>query len=76
MMNNSEQLFELFYQDIRPDMNPPGFPKYRSDAMFSWWRDRFMNAYHGIQEPYALRNWGETPQMWLAGYKKGLNINR
>lgn len=70
-MNNPEQLFELFYQDIRQDMNPPGFPKYRSEGMYLWWRERFMNAYYGVQEPYGLRSWGEVPQMWLAGYRVG-----
>lgn len=34
MMENPEQLFELFYSDLTPDMNPPGMPKWRSQGMF------------------------------------------
>ena len=69
-MNDPSQLFDIFYQDLTPEMNPLGFPKYRSDMMYLWWRERFMNAYHGVQEPYGLRSWAETPQMWLAGYRR------
>lgn len=67
-----EQLFELFYQDLTPEMNPPGMPKYRSEVMAMWWRERFMNALNRIEEPRALRSWAEAPQMWLAGYYKSL----
>lgn len=70
MTQNPELLFEMFYQDIRLDMNPPGFPKYRCDGMYSWWRERFMNAYYGVQEPSSLRSWAEAPQMWLGGYRR------
>ena len=69
-----EQLFELFYKDIREDMNPPGMR--RSEYMYIWWRERFMNALNGVQESYSLRSWGEAPQMWLAGYRaKGKGHN-
>lgn len=49
-------------------MCPPGLRhhSYRSN----WWRERFMNAYLGIQEPRDLRSWAEAPQMWLAGYRE------
>ncbi|ATO20010.1 hypothetical protein BS636_10260 [Acinetobacter sp. LoGeW2-3] len=70
-----EQLFELFYQDLTPDMNPPGMVKHRSEGMFMWWRERFMNALNGIEEPMALRSWAEAPQMWLKGYKRGTQGN-
>lgn len=70
MMNNPDQLFELFYQDITPDMNPPGMLKYRSEGMYLWWYERFMNAFFSNEEPYSLRSWAEVPQMWLAGYRK------
>lgn len=69
-MNDPNQLFDIFFQDLTLEMNPPGFPKYRSEMMYSWWRERFMNAYHGVQEPWSLRSWAEAPQMWLAGYKR------
>ena len=68
-----EQLFELFYQDLTPEMNPPGMPKWRSAGMHMWWYERFMNALYGVEEPHALKSWAEAPQMWLAGYKKALN---
>ncbi len=66
---NSEQLFELFFKDITPEMNPLGMLKYRSEGMYIWWRERFMNALNRVEEPRALRSWAEAPQMWLAGYK-------
>lgn len=66
----AEQLFELFYQDITPEMNPPGIQKYRCDGMYQWWYERFMNAFYGLEEPRALRSWAEVPQMWLRGYKR------
>ncbi|WP_457794918.1 hypothetical protein [Acinetobacter baumannii] len=66
---NPEQLFELFFQDITTDMNPPGM-KYRCDAMRYWWRERFMNAFYGVEEPLSLRSWAEAPQMWLKGYRQ------
>ncbi|WP_318342450.1 hypothetical protein [Acinetobacter sp. 16] len=66
---NPEQLFELFFQDITTDMNPPGM-KYRCDAMRYWWRERFMNAYYGVEEIRSLRSWAEAPQMWLKGYRQ------
>lgn len=50
-------------------MNPPGMPKYRSEGMYKWWHERFMNALNSVEEPRALRSWAEAPQMWLAGYK-------
>ena len=68
---NPEQLFELFFQDITVDMNPPGM-KHRCEAMHYWWRERFMNAYYGIEEPRSLRSWAESPQMWLRGYQRGI----
>ena len=72
---NPEQLFELFMQDITPEMNPPGMPKWRSEAMYSWWRERFMNAYFGHEESKALSSWAEASQMWLKGYNRGLKEN-
>lgn len=72
---NPEQLFELFYQDITPEMNPPGMPKYRSEVMYMWWRERFMNAYFGHEEPKVLSSWAEAPQMWLKGFNRGLEEN-
>ena len=66
---NPEQLFELFYQDITPDMNPPGMSKYQNQGMYMWWRERFMNAFYGNEEPMSLRSWAEAPQMWLKGYQ-------
>lgn len=65
-----EQLFELFYQDVTPEMNPPEMPKYKSQVDWYWWRERFMNAFYGIKEQQGLRSWGEAPQMWLKGYDK------
>ena len=47
-------------------------PKYRSEAMYQWWHERFMNAFYGIQEPMQYRSWAQEPQMWLAGYKQGM----
>ena len=70
-----EQLFELFYQDITLEMNPPGMPKHRSEGMFMWWRERFMNAYFGHEESKALSSWAEASQMWLKGYNRGLKEN-
>lgn len=66
---NPKQLFELFFQDITTDMNPPGM-KHHCEAMYYWWRERFMNAYYGVEEPWRLRSWAEAPQMWLKGYRK------
>ncbi|MCU4483649.1 hypothetical protein [Acinetobacter ursingii] len=68
---NPEQLFELFYQDITADMNPPGM-RHRSEAVRYWWRERFMNAQQGIEEPRSIRSWAEAPQMWLKGYQRGI----
>ncbi|MDM1022088.1 hypothetical protein QSV37_17590 [Acinetobacter sp. VNK23] len=73
-MNDPYQLFHLFYQDVTPDMNPPGM-KHRGDAMYHFWRERFINAFLGIEEPCSMRSWGEVPQMWLKGIKRGQNIN-
>ena len=70
-----EQLFELFYKDVTPEMNPPGMTKHHGKVMYMWWRERFMNALSGIEEPYALRSWAEAPQMWLKGYNRGLKEN-
>lgn len=67
-----EQLFELFYQDVTPEMNPPGMTKHHGKMMHMWWRERFMNAFFGNEEPYSLRSWAEAPQMWLAGYRRAL----
>lgn len=61
-----EQLFELFYKNISDDMCPPELC--RTNYKRQWWRERFMNAFHGIQEERSLRSWAEAPQMWLAGY--------
>jgi hypothetical protein len=71
-----EQLFELFYQDVTLDMNPPEMPKYQGTVMYMWWRKRFMNALSGVKEPYALRSWAEAPQMWLKGYEQGMKQNQ
>lgn len=68
---NPEQLFELFLQDLTPDMNPPGF-KYRPKLLRDWWHERFMNAFQGIKEPHSIRSWAEAPTMWLKGYGRGL----
>ena len=65
-MHNPDQLFELFYKNVRDDMCPPGLC--RSSYRSNWWRERFMNAYHGIKEPRELMSWAEVPQMWLAAY--------
>lgn len=71
---NPEQLFELFYQDVTPEMNPPGMTKHHGKMMYMWWHERFMNALNGVQEPYSLRSWAEAPQMWIAGYQQALDI--
>ncbi|AXX46053.1 hypothetical protein ACT4VO_17825 [Acinetobacter baumannii] len=63
-----EELFELFYKNVRLDMNPPGFPKHHCEVMKRFWYERFMNAYHNVREPMVLMSWAEAPQMWLAGY--------
>ena len=68
MTHDPKQLFELFYKNITLDMNPPGFPKHYSLYMRDWWWERFINAYRGIQEPWAYQSWAEAPKMWLAGY--------
>ncbi|MDQ8999509.1 hypothetical protein RFH60_10620, partial [Acinetobacter baumannii] len=39
-----EELFELFYKNVRLDMNPVGFPKYYSEVMKRFWYERFMNV--------------------------------
>lgn len=66
MKNNPEQLFELFIKNIRKDMNPPFIWKHDSKGVYHFWHERFMNAYHGVQEPHSLRSWAEAPQIWLA----------
>lgn len=68
MADNPEQLFELFYKNVRRDMQPPFIYKHDSKGQHHFWHERFMNAYQGISEPYGLRSWAEAPQMWLAGY--------
>lgn len=68
MTKHPEQLFELFYRNVRQDMNPLHLR--RGAGMRLWWYERFMNALHGIEEPYSLRSWAEAPQMWLAGYRE------
>ncbi|MEX5741554.1 hypothetical protein AB6B32_13515 [Acinetobacter baumannii] len=68
-----EELFELFYKNVRLDMNPVGFPKYYSEVMKRFWYARFMNAYNNEREPVALMSWAEAPQMWLAGYREKHN---
>ena len=70
MTQNPDALFELFFHDLTPEMNPLGM-KHRGNAMYHFWLERFMNAYYGVQEPYSLRGWGEAPQMWLIGYRRG-----
>ena len=69
-MHNPEQLFELFYKNIRQDMNPPFIWKHDSKGVHHFWHERFMNAFYGIQEPRNLKSWAEAPQMWLAGYRE------
>lgn len=32
-----EQLFELFYKDVTPEMNPPGMTKHHDKVMYMWW---------------------------------------
>lgn len=71
-----EQLFELFYKNIRDDMQPPFIWKHSGEARYHFWHVRFMNAYNGIQEPYSLRSWAEAPQMWLAGYRDRINLKK
>ena len=68
MTHNPEQLFELFFKNIRPDMNPPFIYKHDSKGLHHFWHERFRNAFYGVEEPYSLRSWAEAPQMWLAGY--------
>ncbi len=68
MTHNPDQLFELFYKNIRDDMCPPSLRHHT--YRYHWWRERFMNAYYGIKEPYELMSWAEAPQMWLAGYNQ------
>ena len=70
-----EQLFELFYKNIRSDMQPPFIYKHDSKGVYHFWHERFMNAYHGVQEPHGLRSWAEAPQMWLAGYHQRQSEN-
>jgi hypothetical protein len=72
MTNDPEYLFKLFYKNIRDDMCPYGLRHHT--YRYHWWRERFMNAYFGIQEPGDLRSWAEAPQMWLAGLKESLKI--
>lgn len=68
-----EELFELFYKNVRLDMNPPGFPKHYCEGMKRFWYARFMNAYNNEQEPKGLMSWAEAPQMWLAGFREKQN---
>ena len=49
-------------------MQPPFIYKHDSKGVYHFWRERFMNALHGIQEERSLRSWAEAPQMWLAAY--------
>lgn len=51
-------------------MNPPEMPKWQSEGMKHWWRERFMNALNAIQEERSLRSWAEAPQMWVAAYRE------
>lgn len=51
-------------------MNPPGMPKWQSEGIKHWWRERFMNALNAIQEERSLRSWAEAPQMWVAAYRE------
>lgn len=64
-----EELFELFFKNIKSDMNRPGFRHHHPEVGCMWWRERFMNAFHGVEELRGLRSWAEAPQMWLAGYR-------
>lgn len=66
---NPDELFELFYQDVSPEMSPPGMPY---SGRRRWWYERFMNVFYSKQEPYSLRGWAEAPQMWLRGYRRAL----
>ncbi len=68
MTDNPEQLFELFFKNVRDDMHPYFLKTLPNMGLKIWWYQRFMYAYHGIQEPKDLRSWAEAPQMWLAGY--------
>lgn len=65
-----EQLFELFYKNIRKDMNPFFIGRHNSRGMYIFWHERFMNAFYSIQESRDLESWAEAPQMWLAGYRE------
>ncbi|MEC6125281.1 MULTISPECIES: hypothetical protein [Acinetobacter] len=76
MTHNPEQLFELFFKNIRPDMNPPFIYKHNSKGVYHFWHERFRNAFYGIEEPYSLRSWAEAPQMWLAGYRDKENYDK
>lgn len=60
MNHHPEQLFEMFFKNVREDMNPPGM-MHRGRVMYHFWHERFMNALNGVQEPKGLRSWAEAP---------------
>ncbi|MDO3665042.1 hypothetical protein [Acinetobacter higginsii] len=44
---NPHQLFELFFMDIKPSMNPSLMPKHQCEGIKEFWRERLMNAFYG-----------------------------
>lgn len=70
MNSNPQELFELFYKNVHEKMNPYFIGRHNSEGVYRFWRERFMNAFYGIQDSRDLESWAEAPQMWLAGYRE------
>lgn len=64
---HTEELFQLFFKLLDPDMHPPKL--YQRGSLEMFWRERFSEAL-GLQEPsYAMMSYVELPKIFLKTYK-------
>lgn len=66
-MHTTEELFQLFFKLLDPDMHPPKL--YQPGDLKMFWRERFSEAL-GFQEPNgAMMSYVELPKIFLKTYR-------
>ncbi len=64
---HTEELFQLFFKLLDPDMHPPKL--YQRGDLEMFWRNRFSEAL-GFQEPNgAMMSYVELPKIFLKAYR-------
>ena len=65
---HTEELFQLFFKLLDPDMHPPRL--YQRGDLEMFWRERFSEAL-GFQEPKgAMMSYVELPKIFLKTYRE------